>query len=62
MSARDLLCEGEAYAAAGWLGCVERHEQVLAVGDAKAGVFNENFENRLRDVLSDPHRIRTVGH
>src|SRR5208282_5014252 len=44
VGARDLLCEGEAYTAAGWLGCVERHKQVLAVGDSQAAVFNENLD------------------
>ena len=42
MRARNLLRQHQAHAAAGWLGRIERHKQILSVGDAQAAIFNRD--------------------
>ena len=60
MRASDLLRERQTYAAAFWLGGVERHKQVLGIGNTQAAVFNADDKTRFCDSPSHPNWLGAI--
>ena len=61
VSAGDLLCESEPYAAAFGLGGIERDKKILGIGDAEAAVFDADNEIRFGNPPSDADWLGSVG-
>src|SRR3569833_3889518 len=62
MRSRYLLSQRQSDAAALRLGRVERHEEILRIGDSHSTVFYPHHKVRLSNAPANAYRLGAVGH